>query len=351
MPTAPSGAAVAATPDGPAGVVLDHWTWEQYDILAADRGLAEEHDEHRGRYSEQRRGLYLAFAELPLLSEGESREAVVAEYASWCEHWGSPGLFGFLFAPAGSFEGCALISEKRSGELLPETLFYERYPEADRTLERYREPVRVGWFSREVYLLRQTLTLAAALQENTHSKEARKAERELRRHLQTVPAPSLSGSAPDHTQGVRQRSGDETLLAWLNLHGQARLWATYDPRTRHHESIWQFDSFMNALYHLLLEDVTGGQRIRRCADPKCRRFFRPKRNSIYHDESCRRRHDSEKDRERSARALKMQQAGGTVAEIAEKLGWDEKKTATKLRKAEAAEQRRRDRRKSKDGQR
>ena len=127
----------------------------------------------------------------------------MARYVAWCNQWGSPGLFGFLFAAAGQRRGRFYVREKRSGRLLSEDEFFERYPEAELGDERYREPVRVAWLSREISLLRDVLTLCEHLQgAAVDKKDLDRAQAALAAHLGPLPATGLLGSQPDHRQGV-----------------------------------------------------------------------------------------------------------------------------------------------------
>ncbi len=50
------------------------------------------------------------------------------------------------------------------------------------------------------------------------------------------------------------------------------------------KTIWQHRSFLTAVYHLLVVDLSGHSLLRRC--PSCRRFFQPKRDSTYCSERC-----------------------------------------------------------------
>lgn len=316
--------------------LAEQWSWEGFDIAEADRRLAADHDEERGRYSEQRRGLYTDFAALPLPNEGLSRGALLAEYVEWCNAWGSPGFFGFLFSLEGHRRGRYYVREKRTGRLFTEDEFFERYPEAELGDERHREPVRAEWFSREIALMRATLLLCADREaEGPDEETLGRARNELARHLDWLPRQGLLGGHPDHRDGLYHASGEEELDHWLLLHaGGARLAPTYARRSASRDAVWVFDSFMDALYHLLLEDITGGQRIRRCADPKCGRLFRPRRDSIYHDERCRHRVDVERQASKLKLALTLRGEGRSVVEIAEKLGWSVDMTARKLSRAQ-----------------
>ena len=115
--------------------------------------------------------------------------------------------------------------------------------------------------------------------------------------------------------------------------GGTRLAFSYNPRSGSREAIWLFDSFLDALYHLLLEDVTAGQRNRRCADPKCGQFFRPKRDGVYHDERCRRRVAVERDTAKLRAALALHGRGTPLAAIAHQVGWSTEKAERKLLRA------------------
>lgn len=282
-------------------IAPEQWSWEQYVISEADEELEREHDRERGRNSEERRSLYIAFAALPILGERQTQEGVAQEYCEWCGLWGSPGLFGFLFASAGFREGEWFVQERRTGGISTEREFYERYPEADVGDERYREPVRVEWLSREVELMRHALTLSLVVQgQDVDAAEREAAETTLSEHLPYA-AQGMSTAPPDYRQGVNLQREDEMLSRWLWAHAsRAQLAFTRGSRTCSREVVWTFDSFMAALYHLLLEDITGGQLIKRCADPKCRRFFRPDRDAEYHDGRCRNRVDKERQRAKKA---------------------------------------------------
>ena len=335
LPPPRGGPLTIVTPGGEGSGSREQWAWEPYDIAVADRALAADHEAQRGRYSEQRLGLYTAFAALPLLSEGPRREAVVARYVAWCNRWGSPGLFAFLFAAAGRRRGRFYVREKRSGRLLSEDEFFELYPEAELGDERYREPVRVAWLSREISLLRDVLTLCEHMQgAAVDEKDLSQARDALAKHLGPLPVTGPLGSHPDHRQGVYHARGDEELAHWLLVHsGGTRLAFSYNPRSGSHEAIWLFDSLLDALYHLLLEDVTAGQRIRRCADPKCGQFFRPKRDGVYHDERCRRRVAVERDTAKLRAALALYEQGAPLVAIADQVGWSTEKAELKLLRA------------------
>ena len=294
-----SGDTVFPLPAGSEG-----FEWERYNIAAADAQLAIDHDHERSvrvgpgpedltpRYSGERLGLVTLFSRLPLLGERKTRDAVVSEYVEWCNRWGSPGVFAFLFEVAGYRKGREYIKEKRSGRLLSAEELYGRYPEADLGHERYREPVRVEWMSREVELLRHTLTLCVGANGlgDVDESEMRAADGVLRSHL-VYAGQGLTGGVPDYLQGAHRRSEDDLLAGWLWVHssGSRLVFARDFKEGGRPMLVWTFDSFLGALYHLLQEDLTAGQLIRRCADPKCRVFFRPKRDGEYHDLKCRTR--------------------------------------------------------------
>ena len=286
--------------------------WQPYSIATADAQLAIEHDRERGvyvqktgvlkpRYSGERLGLVTLFSRLPLLGERKTRDLVVDEYVEWCNRWGSPGLFAFLFEVGGYRRGREYIKEKRTGALLSDEEFYGRYPEADLGDERYREPVRVEWLSREVALLRHTLTMCAGANGlgDVDEDEVAAADDALRSHL-VYAGQGLTGGVPDYRQGASRRSDDDLLAKWLWVHssGSRLVFARDFKEGSRLVLVWTFDSFLGALYHLLQEDLTAGQLIRRCADPKCRVFFRPDRDGKYHDLKCRTRVRLERRRKR-----------------------------------------------------
>ena len=277
--------------------------WQSYSIAAADAQLAVDHDRERGvqdphtglmkpRYSGERLGLVTLFSRLPLLGERKKRDDVVREYVEWCNAWGSPGLFAFLYEVAGYRRGREYVRDKRSGTLLTDEEFYGRHPEADLGDERFREPVPVEWFSREVALLRHALTLCAAAAGlgDVDKAEVQEADRVLGAEL-TYAGQGLRRGIPDYDQGANRNAADDVLARWLWVHSSgSRLVFSRDYREGGRPTlVWSFDSFMGALYHLLQEDLTAGQLIRRCADPKCRVFFRPDRDGKYHDLKCRTR--------------------------------------------------------------
>ena len=123
---------------------------------------------------------------------------------------------------------------------------YAQYPGADVGPERYREPVRVEWMSREIELLRHALTLSMVVQDRVG---VARAEREavraaLSKHLPYV-VQGMSFALPAYRQGFYHRSGvhddhdsgeyvterdDELLSRWLWV--RARGWResfTLDP--------------------------------------------------------------------------------------------------------------------------
>jgi len=380
-----------------AGVIdEEQFAWEPYNIADAHVRLEAEHDAARSapdgpnperrkpRYSEERAGLYTDFSRLPVLGEGEPHDKVVSEYVAWCNRWGSPGLFAFLFTIAGQRRRKWYIQEKRTGVLSSEGEFYKLYREADVGDERYREPVRVEWLSREVELLRHALTLRMLVQgHDVDADELRLARDTLLAHLpypQTtitetweddagrevmvggeegawrpvnelgqdvdpdrvrprerrvlLPSHGLQRGLPTHEEGVYLHADDDVLAAWLWMHASgSRLAFTRDPRAHRPACVWVFDSFIGTLYHLLLEDLMAGQAIRRCADPKCRVFFRPKRDAEYHDLKCRTRVRLEADRRGVRHALELHDGGVSTQAIAKQLGWTPEKTERELQRA------------------
>lgn len=344
----------------------EQYAWERYSIADEHVRLEAEHDAERGvfdrnrggvatpRYSEERAGLFTEFARLPALDDGESLSGVVSQYVSWCNRYGSPGLFAFLFATAGHRDDTWYVQERRTGVLKTEAEFYDLYMEADVGDERYREPVRVDWLSREVVLLRHTLALCAEAQGDESTAEG-DAAREALGAASAFVTQGLGFGLPGHEQGVyfrrrvRHLEGlgvdvadldDSLLWSWLWVNsGGSRLAFSRDPRTGRPTRVRLFDSFMSALYHLILEDLTAGQAIRRCADPKCRVYFRPKRRGEFHDLKCRTRVRRENDREGARLALELSDKGTSAEAIAaalqERLGerWTQDKTDAELSKA------------------
>ena len=322
----------------------EQWWWERYDLRAMNDQLREDHDLERGRCSEERRALHTDFANLPILGEDGSRGAVAARYVEWCNRWGSPGLIAFLYAPAGVHDGQRYIREKRTGRLLSDDEFDAEHPGLDLGDSRHREPVRIDDFSREVDLLRQVLILCeprptaeesararakllehmpyarVTVTESWEDEAGRKVRTDVldgrirllnedgqevgrgafRPRTRTVlhDSDGLFRGLPSHRDGVYPPPEDDVLAAWLWLHADARLAVTFDAKSKRRDAVWAFGSFMDALYHLLLEDITGGVLIRRCANDKCRRFFRPKRDGVYHDGRCRDRVDKMNQRQR-----------------------------------------------------
>ena len=120
--------------------------------------------------------------------------------------------------------------------------------------------------------------------------EVQEADRVLGAEL-TYAGQGLRRGIPDYDQGANRNAADDVLARWLWVHSSgSRLVFSRDYREGGRPTlVWSFDSFMGALYHLLQEDLTAGQLIRRCADPKCRVFFRPDRDGKYHDLKCRTR--------------------------------------------------------------
>ena len=272
---------------------------------------------------------------LAVLGERQAREKVADEYLAWCNRWGSPGLLGFLFSPAGIREGEWYLREKRTGALLSETEFFARYPEAELGDRRYREPVRIDDLSREISLFRDVLLLCTQLRGDEADDDDDEIENARAALLGELRGDEVgSPQRPDYQQGFYVREADRVLWRWLWVHARGgRLSFTDNPRSKSYETVWAFDSFIDGLYHLLLEDITTGQKVRRCADRKCRVFFRPKRGGAYHDERCRRRSDTEMQNAKVKEGLALQDKGETISAIAARFKWSEKDTARRLSKA------------------